>query len=140
MLSNETFFIFNFESDVMVLTFLLYYVECSIKLNKLITPFFKVQQGRTGNSEKEAALPSTKAEFTSPPSLFKTGLPPSRLVRHWWFSWLKELVSLPRISAIWGRKALNDITKNWNILLGFSTKWILCEKLFWVLFHLKKFR
>lgn len=38
----------------------------------------KVQQGRTGNSEKEAALPSTKAEFTSPPSLFKTGLPPSR--------------------------------------------------------------
>ncbi|XP_044768909.1 pre-mRNA 3'-end-processing factor FIP1 isoform X31 [Neomonachus schauinslandi] len=37
-----------------------------------------VQQGRTGNSEKEAALPSTKAEFTSPPSLFKTGLPPSR--------------------------------------------------------------
>ncbi|TKC45783.1 hypothetical protein EI555_000230, partial [Monodon monoceros] len=40
---------------------------------------FKVQQGRTGNSEKETALPSTKAEFTSPPSLFKTGLPPSRL-------------------------------------------------------------
>ncbi|XP_034860876.1 pre-mRNA 3'-end-processing factor FIP1 isoform X13 [Mirounga leonina] len=39
---------------------------------------FKVQQGRTGNSEKEAALPSTKAEFTSPPSLFKSGLPPSR--------------------------------------------------------------
>ncbi|XP_049646100.1 pre-mRNA 3'-end-processing factor FIP1 isoform X11 [Suncus etruscus] len=39
---------------------------------------FKVQQGRTGNSEKEAALPSTKTEFTSPPSLFKTGLPPSR--------------------------------------------------------------
>ncbi|XP_020956915.1 pre-mRNA 3'-end-processing factor FIP1 isoform X27 [Sus scrofa] len=36
------------------------------------------KQGRTGNSEKEAALPSTKAEFTSPPSLFKTGLPPSR--------------------------------------------------------------
>ncbi|XP_073898361.1 pre-mRNA 3'-end-processing factor FIP1 isoform X23 [Castor canadensis] len=37
-----------------------------------------VQQGRTGNSEKETTLPSTKAEFTSPPSLFKTGLPPSR--------------------------------------------------------------
>ncbi|XP_058923633.1 pre-mRNA 3'-end-processing factor FIP1 isoform X18 [Kogia breviceps] len=37
-----------------------------------------VQQGRTGNSEKETVLPSTKAEFTSPPSLFKTGLPPSR--------------------------------------------------------------
>ncbi|XP_036083831.1 pre-mRNA 3'-end-processing factor FIP1 isoform X11 [Rousettus aegyptiacus] len=39
---------------------------------------FKVQQGRTGNSEKETVLPSTKAEFTSPPSLFKAGLPPSR--------------------------------------------------------------
>lgn len=52
-----------------------------VLLNKLITFFFKVQQGRTGNSEKETALPSTKAEFTSPPSLFKTGLPPSRLVR-----------------------------------------------------------
>ncbi|XP_024848707.1 pre-mRNA 3'-end-processing factor FIP1 isoform X8 [Bos taurus] len=39
---------------------------------------FKVQQGRTGNAEKETVLPSTKAEFTSPPSLFKTGLPPSR--------------------------------------------------------------
>ncbi|XP_017525643.1 pre-mRNA 3'-end-processing factor FIP1 isoform X19 [Manis javanica] len=38
----------------------------------------KITQGRTGNSEKETALPSTKAEFTSPPSLFKTGLPPSR--------------------------------------------------------------
>ncbi|XP_068830988.1 pre-mRNA 3'-end-processing factor FIP1 isoform X21 [Capricornis sumatraensis] len=37
-----------------------------------------VQQGRTGNAEKETALPSAKAEFTSPPSLFKTGLPPSR--------------------------------------------------------------
>ncbi|XP_065733591.1 pre-mRNA 3'-end-processing factor FIP1 isoform X47 [Phocoena phocoena] len=41
-------------------------------------PLLEVQQGRTGNSEKETALPSTKAEFTSPPSLFKTGLPPSR--------------------------------------------------------------
>ncbi|XP_075400456.1 pre-mRNA 3'-end-processing factor FIP1 isoform X29 [Tenrec ecaudatus] len=39
---------------------------------------FKVQQGRTGNSEKEPTLPSSKAEFASPPSLFKTGLPPSR--------------------------------------------------------------
>ncbi|XP_037386383.1 pre-mRNA 3'-end-processing factor FIP1 isoform X12 [Talpa occidentalis] len=38
----------------------------------------KITQGRTGNSEKETTLPSTKAEFTSPPSLFKTGLPPSR--------------------------------------------------------------
>lgn len=53
-----------------------------VSLNKLITLFFKVQQGRTGNAEKETVLPSTKAEFTSPPSLFKTGLPPSRLVRH----------------------------------------------------------
>ncbi|XP_068961341.1 pre-mRNA 3'-end-processing factor FIP1 isoform X8 [Petaurus breviceps papuanus] len=39
---------------------------------------FKVQQGRTGNAEKETVLQSGKAEFTSPPSLFKTGLPPSR--------------------------------------------------------------
>ncbi|XP_051820251.1 pre-mRNA 3'-end-processing factor FIP1 isoform X11 [Antechinus flavipes] len=39
---------------------------------------FKVQQGRTGNAEKETVLQSAKAEFTSPPSLFKTGLPPSR--------------------------------------------------------------
>ncbi|XP_039701151.1 pre-mRNA 3'-end-processing factor FIP1 isoform X15 [Pteropus medius] len=38
----------------------------------------KITQGRTGNSEKETVLPSTKAEFTSPPSLFKAGLPPSR--------------------------------------------------------------
>lgn len=65
---------YNFKSDVTMFV-------GSIKLNKLITPFFKVQQGRTGNSEKETTLPSTKAEFTSPPSLFKTGLPPSRLVR-----------------------------------------------------------
>ncbi|KAM9329791.1 pre-mRNA 3'-end-processing factor FIP1 isoform 1-T1 [Gastrophryne carolinensis] len=34
-----------------------------------------VQQGRTGNSEKDAALP-TKPEFTSPTSLFKAGAPP----------------------------------------------------------------
>ncbi|XP_044537203.1 pre-mRNA 3'-end-processing factor FIP1 isoform X19 [Gracilinanus agilis] len=38
----------------------------------------KITQGRTGNAEKETVLQSTKAEFTSPPSLFKTGLPPSR--------------------------------------------------------------
>ncbi|XP_040822598.1 pre-mRNA 3'-end-processing factor FIP1 isoform X45 [Ochotona curzoniae] len=38
----------------------------------------KITQGRTGNSEKEAPLPPAKAEFTSPPSLFKTGVPPSR--------------------------------------------------------------
>lgn len=64
-----------------ILTSSVYYVCVFCKLNELITLFFKVQQGRTGNSEKETALPSTKAEFTSPPSLFKTGLPPSRLVR-----------------------------------------------------------
>ncbi|GAB5570824.1 pre-mRNA 3'-end-processing factor FIP1 isoform X18 [Prionailurus iriomotensis] len=48
------------------------------EFNFNLHPTLGVQQGRTGNSEKEAALPSTKAEFTSPPSLFKTGLPPSR--------------------------------------------------------------
>ncbi|XP_064005349.1 pre-mRNA 3'-end-processing factor FIP1 isoform X1 [Pogoniulus pusillus] len=37
-----------------------------------------VQQGRTGNLEKELAVQSTKAEFTSPPALFKSGIPPNR--------------------------------------------------------------
>ncbi|XP_044537189.1 pre-mRNA 3'-end-processing factor FIP1 isoform X5 [Gracilinanus agilis] len=45
---------------------------------ELIPNKITVQQGRTGNAEKETVLQSTKAEFTSPPSLFKTGLPPSR--------------------------------------------------------------
>ncbi|XP_054845501.1 pre-mRNA 3'-end-processing factor FIP1 isoform X8 [Eublepharis macularius] len=41
---------------------------------------FKVQQGRTGNVEKEISLPPTKVEFTSPPPpLFKTGIPSRRL-------------------------------------------------------------
>ncbi|XP_036083830.1 pre-mRNA 3'-end-processing factor FIP1 isoform X10 [Rousettus aegyptiacus] len=56
--------------------------DCTIE----VTPGAEIQdgrfnlfkQGRTGNSEKETVLPSTKAEFTSPPSLFKAGLPPSR--------------------------------------------------------------
>ncbi|XP_044273773.1 pre-mRNA 3'-end-processing factor FIP1 isoform X3 [Varanus komodoensis] len=39
---------------------------------------FKVQQGRTGNMEKEIPLPPPKAEFTSPPPLFKTGIPSNR--------------------------------------------------------------
>uniref|UniRef100_A0A8D0BDC2 Pre-mRNA 3'-end-processing factor FIP1 n=1 Tax=Salvator merianae TaxID=96440 RepID=A0A8D0BDC2_SALMN len=39
---------------------------------------FKVQQGRTGNMEKEILLPPIKTEFTSPPPLFKTGLPSNR--------------------------------------------------------------
>ncbi|XP_077158082.1 pre-mRNA 3'-end-processing factor FIP1 isoform X22 [Paroedura picta] len=39
---------------------------------------FKVQQGRTGNVEKEISLQPTKAEFTSPPPLFKTGIPSNR--------------------------------------------------------------
>ncbi|KAM9143799.1 pre-mRNA 3'-end-processing factor FIP1 isoform 4-T4 [Pangshura tecta] len=34
-----------------------------------------VQQGRTGNMEKEVAVQLTKAEFTSPPPLFKSGIP-----------------------------------------------------------------
>ncbi|XP_051820249.1 pre-mRNA 3'-end-processing factor FIP1 isoform X9 [Antechinus flavipes] len=45
---------------------------------ELIPNKITVQQGRTGNAEKETVLQSAKAEFTSPPSLFKTGLPPSR--------------------------------------------------------------
>ncbi|XP_064367223.1 pre-mRNA 3'-end-processing factor FIP1 isoform X5 [Dromaius novaehollandiae] len=39
---------------------------------------FKVQQGRTGNLEKELAVQSTKADFTSPPALFKSGIPTNR--------------------------------------------------------------
>ncbi|XP_044150431.1 pre-mRNA 3'-end-processing factor FIP1-like isoform X3 [Bufo gargarizans] len=35
-----------------------------------------VQQGRTGNSEKDGVLQTTKPEFTSPSSLFKSGAPP----------------------------------------------------------------
>ncbi|XP_067387245.1 pre-mRNA 3'-end-processing factor FIP1 isoform X7 [Emydura macquarii macquarii] len=38
-----------------------------------------VQQGRTGNMEKEVPVQSTKAEFTSPPPLFKSGIPNRRL-------------------------------------------------------------
>uniref|UniRef100_A0A8C3IMR5 Pre-mRNA 3'-end-processing factor FIP1 n=1 Tax=Chrysemys picta bellii TaxID=8478 RepID=A0A8C3IMR5_CHRPI len=34
-----------------------------------------VQQGRTGNMEKEVAVQLTKAEFTSPPPLFKSVIP-----------------------------------------------------------------
>ncbi|XP_044150344.1 pre-mRNA 3'-end-processing factor FIP1-like isoform X2 [Bufo gargarizans] len=37
-----------------------------------------VQQGRTGNSEKDGVLQTTKPEFTSPSSLFKSGAPPPR--------------------------------------------------------------
>ncbi|XP_035179655.1 pre-mRNA 3'-end-processing factor FIP1 isoform X7 [Oxyura jamaicensis] len=37
-----------------------------------------VQQGRTGNLEKELAVQSTKADFTSPPALFKSGIPTNR--------------------------------------------------------------
>ncbi|XP_025054130.1 pre-mRNA 3'-end-processing factor FIP1 [Alligator sinensis] len=36
---------------------------------------FKVQQGRTGNIEKEVILQPIKADFTSPPPLFKSGIP-----------------------------------------------------------------
>uniref|UniRef100_A0A7M4ET04 Pre-mRNA 3'-end-processing factor FIP1 n=1 Tax=Crocodylus porosus TaxID=8502 RepID=A0A7M4ET04_CROPO len=34
-----------------------------------------VQQGRTGNMEKEVILQPIKADFTSPPPLFKSGIP-----------------------------------------------------------------
>ncbi|XP_059577729.1 pre-mRNA 3'-end-processing factor FIP1 isoform X10 [Alligator mississippiensis] len=36
---------------------------------------FKVQQGRTGNMEKDVILQPIKADFTSPPPLFKSGIP-----------------------------------------------------------------
>ncbi|XP_010186890.1 PREDICTED: pre-mRNA 3'-end-processing factor FIP1-like, partial [Mesitornis unicolor] len=37
-----------------------------------------VQQGRTGNLEKELTVQSTKADFTSPPALLKSGIPTNR--------------------------------------------------------------
>ncbi len=42
--------------------------------------FFQVQQGRTGNSEKEitVAAHAAKADFSSPSNLFKAGLNPAR--------------------------------------------------------------
>ncbi|XP_026874832.1 pre-mRNA 3'-end-processing factor FIP1 isoform X3 [Electrophorus electricus] len=44
-----------------------------------------VQQGRTGN-DKEISLPAhiTKTDFTSPPSLYKTGLNPARISPPQW--------------------------------------------------------
>lgn len=41
---------------------------------------------------------------------------------------MKTLVFLPCISAIWSIKALNELPKNWNILLWFSTKGNSCEE------------
>ncbi|XP_059577726.1 pre-mRNA 3'-end-processing factor FIP1 isoform X7 [Alligator mississippiensis] len=38
-----------------------------------------VQQGRTGNMEKDVILQPIKADFTSPPPLFKSGIPNRRL-------------------------------------------------------------
>nr|XP_033801340.1 pre-mRNA 3'-end-processing factor FIP1 isoform X2 [Geotrypetes seraphini] len=37
-----------------------------------------VQQGRTGNSEKEPTVQSSKPDFTSPTNVFKSGVPPPR--------------------------------------------------------------
>ncbi|XP_041444845.1 pre-mRNA 3'-end-processing factor FIP1 isoform X8 [Xenopus laevis] len=41
-----------------------------------ITNKITVQQGRTGNTEKDTILQSVKSEFSSPTSLFKPGIPP----------------------------------------------------------------
>ncbi|XP_041080887.1 pre-mRNA 3'-end-processing factor FIP1-like isoform X2 [Polyodon spathula] len=43
-----------------------------------------VQQGRTGNAEKEVSLPAPKVDFTSPTNVFKPGIPTSRISpTHW---------------------------------------------------------
>lgn len=90
-------------------------------------PFFKVQQRKNWNAEKETALSIYKSGvYFSSFSLFKTGLPPSRLVRQWWFSLLKVLVSFALECCV------KYETSEWYIKTGtfclvFSTKWILCE-------------
>ncbi|XP_078254737.1 pre-mRNA 3'-end-processing factor FIP1 isoform X3 [Rhinoraja longicauda] len=38
-----------------------------------------VQQGRTGNPDKEPEIPTTKMDFPSPPNRFRAGPPPNRL-------------------------------------------------------------
>ncbi|XP_073722092.1 pre-mRNA 3'-end-processing factor FIP1 isoform X1 [Misgurnus anguillicaudatus] len=50
------------------------------------TSKISVQQGRTGNTEKEITIPShtSKAEFISPSTLYKTGLNPARISPPQW--------------------------------------------------------
>ncbi|XP_054019411.1 pre-mRNA 3'-end-processing factor FIP1 isoform X1 [Dryobates pubescens] len=65
---------------------------------------FKVQQGRTGNLEKELAVQSTKAEFTSPPALFKSGIPTNRRIS----GTIDVIGQSITISRVEGRRRANE--------------------------------
>ncbi|KAG8134901.1 hypothetical protein E2320_007995 [Naja naja] len=65
---------------------------------------FKVQQGRTGNMEKEVALPPVKTEFTSPPPLFKTGVPSNRRLS----GTIDVIGQTITISRVEGRRRANE--------------------------------
>ncbi|XP_044273783.1 pre-mRNA 3'-end-processing factor FIP1 isoform X12 [Varanus komodoensis] len=63
-----------------------------------------VQQGRTGNMEKEIPLPPPKAEFTSPPPLFKTGIPSNRRLS----GTIDVIGQTITISRVEGRRRANE--------------------------------
>uniref|UniRef100_A0A8C8SG45 Pre-mRNA 3'-end-processing factor FIP1 n=1 Tax=Pelusios castaneus TaxID=367368 RepID=A0A8C8SG45_9SAUR len=63
-----------------------------------------VQQGRTGNMEKEVPVQSTKAEFTSPPPLFKSGIPTNRRLS----GTIDVIGQTITISRVEGRRRANE--------------------------------
>ncbi|XP_059673620.1 pre-mRNA 3'-end-processing factor FIP1 isoform X19 [Gavia stellata] len=63
-----------------------------------------VQQGRTGNLEKELAVQSTKADFTSPPALFKSGIPTNRRLS----GTIDVIGQTITISRVEGRRRANE--------------------------------
>uniref|UniRef100_A0A493T558 Pre-mRNA 3'-end-processing factor FIP1 n=1 Tax=Anas platyrhynchos platyrhynchos TaxID=8840 RepID=A0A493T558_ANAPP len=65
---------------------------------------FKVQQGRTGNLEKELAVQSTKADFTSPPALLKSGIPTNRRLS----GTIDVIGQTITISRVEGRRRANE--------------------------------
>ncbi|NXY44684.1 FIP1 factor, partial [Ceuthmochares aereus] len=63
-----------------------------------------VQQGRTGNLEKELAVQSTKADFTSPPALLKSGIPTNRRLS----GTIDVIGQTITISRVEGRRRANE--------------------------------
>ncbi|NWI43240.1 FIP1 factor, partial [Picathartes gymnocephalus] len=63
-----------------------------------------VQQGRTGNLEKELAVQSTKPDFTSPPALFKSGIPTNRRIS----GTIDVIGQTITISRVEGRRRANE--------------------------------
>ncbi|XP_039921473.1 pre-mRNA 3'-end-processing factor FIP1 isoform X4 [Hirundo rustica] len=63
-----------------------------------------VQQGRTGNLEKELAAQSTKPDFTSPPALFKSGIPTNRRIS----GTIDVIGQSITISRVEGRRRANE--------------------------------